>query len=231
MSPENSKTHKSGSWTLHPSCFAAAFAAALAAPSSADADIIYSGNFGLINLPIPASSALGLYLDVDGMAYAVGAGLPGADINFFNTLVGANQLSFFGNLGGNSNRAVLSAGGVAKLGSGSTVSVADSFGVQSLLATHQPGSTSNGNWAGGGTGFVGFSFKVGANTHYGWARLNINAGTLDGTVVDFAYDNTANAPIRTGAIPEPTSIALLALGAVGVIEIRRRSRAKREQAG
>jgi hypothetical protein len=45
--------------------------------------------------------------------------------------------------------------------------------------------------------------------------------TTTGTLFEYAYDNTG-AGILTGAVPAPGSIALLALGAVGLTGRRRK---------
>jgi hypothetical protein len=84
------------------------------------------------------------------------------------------------------------------------------------------------------TGFVGVSFQVGAQTDYGWIRLQVtDGGAGDGyphqvTAVDWAYDDSG-APSMAGhmggtAVPEPASatLALLAAGALGVCALRRR---------
>lgn len=52
--------------------------------------------------------------------------------------------------------------------------------------------------ANGTTRFMGFRGTIGGNTHYGWMRLTKN-GFGNYTIVDWAYDNTPNTPILTGA--------------------------------
>ncbi|MBS0659815.1 MAG: PEP-CTERM sorting domain-containing protein [Verrucomicrobia bacterium] len=72
--------------------------------------------------------------------------------------------------------------------------------------------------------YVGFRFTIGANTHYGWLLLSVGPGSID--FVSAAYDNTPNTPIAAGAIPEPSTLAFLSLGAVGVLgAVARRRRA------
>lgn len=74
--------------------------------------------------------------------------------------------------------------------------------------------------------YAGFRFvdNVGA-THYGWILLSVSAGSID--FVSAAYQATANTAILAGAVPEPGTMAALALGAVGVLGavVRRRRQA------
>jgi hypothetical protein len=76
-------------------------------------------------------------------------------------------------------------------------------------------------WLGAGEGFVGFRFNTGAGVQYGWIRL-IMSGSPDNhyTMVDYAWGDVGDT-ILTGQIPEPGSLALLAVGAVGLLAWRR----------
>lgn len=72
--------------------------------------------------------------------------------------------------------------------------------------------------------FIGLEFPINTVSHFGWIRVNIDnvAGTF--RIVDWAYESEAGVGIEAGAIPEPSSLALLAAGAVGVATIRRRKK-------
>ena len=80
------------------------------------------------------------------------------------------------------------------------------------------------------SGFIGFRFDVGNGDgfQYGWFELTaagdapVNSFTLE----RYAF-GTAGQAVSTGqttAVPEPSSLSLLALGAVGVLSTRRRRR-------
>lgn len=73
--------------------------------------------------------------------------------------------------------------------------------------------------------FIGLAFTLGNGVHYGYAEV-------DGpTLVSYGYDSTPGASILTGAtaaaVPEPTTIALLAAGLAVLGVARRRSRTLR----
>jgi hypothetical protein len=83
-----------------------------------------------------------------------------------------------------------------------------------------------GDWHPGDRGFLGLQLVVGTDTFFGWADVTLN--NLDGsgigafTLHGYAYDNTAGTAIQAGAVPEPSSIALLVAGAAGVLTLKRR---------
>lgn len=93
-----------------------------------------------------------------------------------------------------------------------------------LINASNTWGTTNTNWNPTGTGFVGFRFQNEANgnqVHYGWAQI-INNGTSDRRLVDFAYEDVAGVEIAVGAVPAPGSLALLALGGMGLLGRRRK---------
>ncbi len=76
------------------------------------------------------------------------------------------------------------------------------------------GGNSNGSVAPGTFAFAGFRFTAADGIHYGYIRLSVSAGMID---FDYAAYNTTPGDPITSPIPEPGTMALLALGAVGVI--------------
>jgi hypothetical protein len=84
----------------------------------------------------------------------------------------------------------------------------------------------NGNNFGGtnANGYIGVKFN--SSGYYGWIQyqgtFNAATETYSVKIVDWAYDDTG-ASIQAGAVPEPTGLGLLALGALtGASRWRRR---------
>ena len=87
------------------------------------------------------------------------------------------------------------------------------------LAFH--GGQDNDHWLAAGTGFLGFRFNGGSGMQFGWARLTMDGAVGNSfTLVDFAWGDAGD-QIATGQIPEPGSLALLAIGAVGLLAWRK----------
>ena len=115
----------------------------------------------------------------------------------------------YGFQGFNSN-AIL---GIGPIGSGSwkypfALSSGDpiSAGATTWL-TGSSGQTMNVNncswtysqWCNVNNKYLGLKFKIGAYTHYGWAKLD--AGSASFTIKEYAYNSTPDAPINAGQKP------------------------------
>jgi hypothetical protein len=75
----------------------------------------------------------------------------------------------------------------------------------------------NGSVSPGTFAFAGFRFTAADGTHFGWINLSVGPGIID--FVSAAYESTPGTAIAagTGGIPEPSTLAMLALGAAGVL--------------
>jgi hypothetical protein len=87
--------------------------------------------------------------------------------------------------------------------------------------------------------YLGFSFKIHGQTHYGWARISMGSarGRLKAVLLGYAYETIAGKPIIAGATswpddakptvalntrtPEPAALGVLALGSPGLSMWRR----------
>lgn len=88
------------------------------------------------------------------------------------------------------------------------------------------GNATAGSWGPGlpDSGFFGFKFTNGGDTHYGWGSLELTGTPLGAgyKITEAYYNNTPNASIRVGQVPEPSTAGLLALGAGGLAAARRK---------
>jgi len=79
------------------------------------------------------------------------------------------------------------------------------------------GNFRSGDTATGIGGYVGLELTNNGQTYYGWMHLTvISPDSYSGakvTVDNWAWNNTPDAAITAGAIPEPATICLLAFGA------------------
>ncbi|HEV2115487.1 MAG TPA: PEP-CTERM sorting domain-containing protein [Terriglobales bacterium] len=97
--------------------------------------------------------------------------------------------------------------------------------------------TSNGSWEAyfQTAGFLGLSFSIDGQNRYAWAYLSVvqdhSSGGYDGTLISYAYDTVAGQPLAAGqgAVPEPGTLGLLALGSLGLAFWRRRKAVASQQ--
>jgi hypothetical protein len=219
---------KANQWERKLAGYVVAGGAALAAADPAQAAPIYSG---VQDIAIGLDQTVDLDLNGDAVVdfQFQNVFLPGVvDERRLQLLtMGTNTAATFS---GGSDTKSLAAGVVIPdevvdpLGLGGTF-----VGGPQTLAGATEGGGAFGFWFDAVNEFVALEFDIAGQSHYGWARLSVSgssdvntAGTA--TLHDWAYESIPGAQIRTGqtAVPEPGSLGLLALGAVGLAAYRRR---------
>jgi hypothetical protein len=71
----------------------------------------------------------------------------------------------------------------------------------------------DGYFTGLESAYLGFDFQQDGETYYGWVQLGCPVVGLNaGWIYDYAYETTPNTPITAGAVPEPSTWALLVFG-------------------
>ena len=193
------------------SALAAAGACAVAAPQ-AQAAVVTSGP---LNITVP-NTLDGIYLNlVTGATGTTGSSVTGFDFNPYAT-GGAFATYFSG---------TATAGNYIVFTPGSTVSAANTFGTGSTATTELFYR------AGVADGFLGIHFLNEATgvLNYGYVELKTTGATgFPATILSYGYENTGAALTIPGAVPEPTTLAALGLGALalGASGVRRWRRAK-----
>ena len=86
-----------------------------------------------------------------------------------------------------------------------------------------PGTIANGAVAAGTQAYAGFSFTAADGVHFGYVRLSTSTGLIDFTTA--VYESAPRVGITI--VPEPGTLAMLAVGGVGALgmAIKRRRRA------
>lgn len=95
------------------------------------------------------------------------------------------------------------------------------------------GNPTQGNFTGVTEKYIGFRVHLSSTEDlvYGWVKVstvtNLNEIGVSGDVIlhGYAYESTPNTAIATGAVPEPTSLAIFAMGGAGVAAWKRRRKA------
>ena len=206
----------------------AAASALFALQHSAEASIVYYNPDIMLTAPLPGQASTNLDF--------AGKGAPGLQIKAFTSshnreaqayvFVGAqNQWLRYGPAGNSAAR--LSANAV--IGPAVAGWNAPSL-TGGIMRSVYFKDYKRGQWSTGKTGFLGVRVALGGgNYDYGWVRLELDDTDGDGIfdtmgIIDYAYENTPNTPIAAGegAVPEPSTAALLALAGAGAAFLRRK---------
>lgn len=75
--------------------------------------------------------------------------------------------------------------------------------------------------------YMGVEFQRADATHYGWALLQISDHTAFGSIEAWAWETRPGVPILAGAVPEPSTWALLIGGGVVIVWFRRKRNERR----
>ena len=169
----------------------------------------------------------GLYINVEtgGTGFLPGS-VPGWDLNPYTS--GGNH-NFFNSTGGGQLRYPgVTTGPAGSLDVGNVVGSSGSFNTATTGVAFGSGA---GQWDLNSNNYFGFRFVAAdGGTRYGWGTMQIGAAATTRSITELYYENTAGASILVGqrnvvptAVPEPgTPLALLALGASGMLHVRRR---------
>jgi hypothetical protein len=203
---------------------------AVLAPA-AQAQVVYSG---ILNTVIP-NTGTGLFVNVvTGTTYTgpnIFPSCPGPGCGYDFNLFGSTSWSFF-NPGTAGQPAPTPVPAEQKgLVAATVTSDASSLAIGTVIGTSSTFNTaaivSPSNLLGGQDRYFGFRFRNeggGNSVHFGWARVRLVNGQA-GTLVDYAFNATANASITVGptvVIPEPSTYALIGTGLAMLVAVRRR---------
>ncbi len=202
-------------------------AAVLAVPGTAKADIIYTpdvdvmvtqpGSFAF-NLSGPSSADITISADL-------GPSISGPPPDFANNIRAATSS------GAQVVMSSVDTSDVAALAFGTLIdpTVSTNWGTGGKMIGYDNGAMLlDGFWpSDGSSAYLGFYFVASGTPFAGWADIatTANTNTSSFEVLSYAYQNTPNTAIAAGDFgqaPEPSSMALIALGAAGLIALRRR---------
>jgi hypothetical protein len=193
--------------------YSLAAGAVASAAAEGDAVLVHSGPQ---NLAIGSGFSLNLKIDGDSFGDVTlknyvfsGTAYHGAAVNFFpGKVVGfsVGPIPY-----------------VSALSPGFTVS-ASTVGPSFYGAMSFGANTPNAQFNNAPDAYVGLSFPIAGNTHYGWVRVAVNNALGTFVVKDWAYESAPGVGATIVGVPEAGTLGVLAAGAAGVLLLRRRER-------
>jgi hypothetical protein len=194
---------------------AGALAAGLGGAQSLDAAVVHQ----TVNVNIPTDANTYL-VDLNGDAvkeFDIESDISGTNARIKATNYGTNVGSLRD--AGDGAPANLSAGTLIGPGSGTY----SSTGIDTLTGI-ESGNPAGHFQVSDGPGYLGIQFPIGGQTHYGYVGYEGTGAqnSANGRVYSLGYETTPNTAIAAGAVPEPSTIAMLAAGASGMALYRRR---------
>jgi len=192
--------------------YALAGSALLGVPFTAQADIIYTPG------PVTVNPSQTIPINFNPLGDAT---------TDFSISTGSAGIPSFISINGAVNTRFTT--GLAPLNLGDAITLANTtVGGGNLMKSHT-GPTYDYPWGGvanGSSRFLGVRFDIAGQGHLGWAEISLQKDTPSATVLGYAYETVEGQSIIAGATtPEPSSIALFAAGAAGILALRRRRRA------
>jgi hypothetical protein len=185
------------------------FAAFAITAASAHGTILWSGLVGGPNNITISTTFTGVFIDVDNLSNPSSpTQQTGWDLNaFFGGEGFASSARFQPARASNANNSAIINLTTGSLVDSSLIYFNGAAGSDSHIGNNA------GQFVSGSTGFIGFKLIDNSNNgpFFGWMRVNLSNTGATGSIIDWAYETNGN-PINVGVIPEPTSLALLALG-------------------
>ena len=148
----------------------------------------------------------------------------GVDYEFFNNGITFGVIALEFNRFGGDGSSVSTFSGGASIVDNLNLLIWDA-GNEDLYgcAGNENGSFCGGDFVDGG--IMAIEFRINGGIHYGWVRIESMTPFVGGTLTEWAYESEAGEPILAGAIPEPSTGALVIVAGVAAV-LRRRRRAE-----